>query len=66
MWDDTETMGPVEIDIYTENVAQADDYGMVFAAVAITLCVIAFGILFISGRRPKWKDNSGLTETEEE
>ena len=66
MWDDTETMGPVEIDIYTENVAQADDYGMVFAAVAITLCVIAFGILFISGRRPKWKDNSGLTETEED
>ena len=66
MYDDCTSMAPLEIEIYTENVAQADDFGMVFAAVAIILCVIAFGILFISGRRPKWKEDAGLTESEEE
>ena len=56
----TATLAPVEIEIHTDNVASPDDNGMIFAGVAIVLCAIAFCILFLSGRRPKWNEDTGL------
>jgi len=56
----TATLTPVDLQIHTENVATSDENGMIFAAVAIVLCAMAFSILFISGRRPKWGELAGL------
>ena len=39
---------------------------MIFAVVAIVLCVMAFGILFLSGRRPKWGELEGLPSADTE
>ena len=58
--DGAEDMGPVEVDIYTSGIAEKDDYGYIFAIVAIALCVLAFGTLFMAGRRPKWSEDTGL------
>ena len=54
------TLHPIDIEIYTENVASPDGNGVTFAVVAIALCVIAFGILFLASRRPKWNEATGL------
>ncbi len=55
-------MSPVEVEIYTSGIAEKDNYGMVFAVIAIILCVIAFGTLFMAGRKPKWNDSTGLPD----
>ena len=64
--DDATEIGPDEIQIYTEGVAEKDDAGLIFAAIAIFLCALAFGTLFMAGRHPRWKDDAGLPETSEE
>jgi hypothetical protein len=46
----------VEYKIYTEGLLEPDDNGTIFAVVTIGLCAVFFGLLFISGRKPKWKD----------
>jgi hypothetical protein len=45
-----------EYKIYTEGLLEPDDNGTIFAVVTIGLCAVFFGLLFISGRKPKWKD----------
>ena len=63
---DTATdIGPGEVKIYTENVPSPDNAGMVVAVIAIVLCVAAFSLLFISGRRPKWDEDTGLPDSKE-
>lgn len=57
------TLTPTEIGIYTSNVGSSDDFGMMFAIVAIFLCVLAFGTLFYAGRRPRWNEMTGLPES---
>lgn len=59
------TLEPSEIGLYTENVATSDDYGMIFAVIAIVLCILAFGTLFYAGRRPMWSDSTGLPDGSE-
>ena len=56
------TMSSTEIGIYTENVGTSDNNGMLFAVVAIIFCVLAFGTLFMAGRTPRWKDDTGLPD----
>lgn len=46
----------VEYQLYTEGVPKSDSLAPLFAAVSIGLCAVFFGLLFISGRKPKWKD----------
>ena len=60
------TLQPIDIEIHTENVASPDSNGMMFAVVAIILCVIAFGILFLASRRPKWGEMEGLPSADTE
>ena len=60
------TLSPAEIGLYTGNVANPDSNGMIFALVAIVLCVMAFGILFLSGRRPRWGELEGLPSADTE
>ncbi|MBQ3736111.1 MAG: hypothetical protein II855_04160, partial [Candidatus Methanomethylophilaceae archaeon] len=55
-------MSPLEVGIYTSGLSEEDNYGTVFAIVAIAFCVLAFGTLFMAGRRPKWNDNTGLPD----
>ena len=42
--------------LYTEGIPESDDNAPLFAVLCIGLCVVFFGLLFISGRKPKWKD----------
>lgn len=60
------TLSPAEIGLYTGNVGSPDGNGMVFAVIAIVLCIMAFGILFMSGRRPKWGEMEGLPSADTE
>ena len=60
------TLHPVDIDIHTENVASPDSNGVIFACIAIFLCVLAFGILFLASRRPKWNELTGLPSEDTE
>ncbi len=60
------TLAPTQIGIYTENVGTSDSNGTIFAGVAIALCVLAFGTLFLAGRRPKWGDLEGLPSADTE
>ena len=62
----TASLAPTEVEIYTSNVATPDSNGTVFAAIAIALCVLAFGTLFLAGRRPKWGDLEGLPSADTE
>ena len=64
--DSNGTLEPAEIGLYTGNVGSPDSNGMIFAVVAIVLCVMAFGILFLSGRRPKWGELEGLPSADTE
>ena len=51
------------ISIQTVNVPVADESSDIFAVTAIAICVIVFGLLFISGRKPSW---SKVTEEKKE
>ena len=43
-------------EIYTDGLPESDDNAIVFAVVAIAICAVFFGLLLISGKKPKWKD----------
>ena len=43
-------------EIYTEGLPESDNNATTFAVVAIAICAVFFGLLLISGKRPKWKD----------
>ena len=60
--DSSDSLDAVEVEIYTEGIATPDDGGMIFAVVTIILCALAFGTLFMAGRRPKWKEDAGLPD----
>ena len=42
--------------LYTEGIPEPDGNAPLFAALCIGLCVVFFGLLFISGKKPRWKD----------
>ncbi len=58
--DSSVSIDSADIMVYTENVSDPDDNGVIFAAVSIGFCAIAFFLLFHYGRRPRWKENTGL------
>ena len=62
--DSSDSLDAVEVEIYTDGIATPDDGGYIFAGIAIVLCALAFGTLFMAGRRPKWKENAGLPDYE--
>ena len=45
-----------QYEIYTDGLPESDDNAIVFAVVAIAICAVFFGLLLVSGRKPKWKD----------
>lgn len=58
--DDSISISPFNVGLYTEGLPTADNNGMIFAGVSIGFCAIAFFLLFFYGRRPKWGDDTGL------
>lgn len=40
--------------LYTEGVPEPDDNAKLFAGLSIGLCAVFFGLLLLSGRKPKW------------
>ena len=63
--EDATDIGPMEVRFYTEGVPATDNYGLVFAVVAVLLCALAFGTLFYAGMHPKWSDEVGLPDASE-
>ena len=45
-----------QYEVYMEGIPEPDDNAPLFAALCIGLCVVFFGLLLYSGRKPKWKD----------
>ncbi|MGN1045285.1 MAG: hypothetical protein ACI4Q9_04965 [Candidatus Methanomethylophilaceae archaeon] len=43
-----------DYELYTEGVPEPDDNAPMFAGVCIGLCAVFFGLLLLSGRKPKW------------
>ena len=56
----TAPLSSATIKIHTEGVNEPDNYGVIFAVVAILFCAVAFFLLFYHGRRPKWDEMTGL------
>lgn len=42
--------------LYLDGLPESDDNAVIFAVVAIVICAVFFGLLLISGKKPKWKD----------
>ena len=42
--------------LYTEGIPESDGNAPLFAGLCIGLCVVSFGLLLYSGKRPKWDD----------
>ena len=45
-----------EYEIYIDGASEPDGLAVLFAVVSIGVCVLFFGLLLISGKKPKWKD----------